>query len=247
MFVDGDAYEQFMGRWSSVVADVFVDALDMPAGAAVLDIGCGSGALLERLAHRHPSELIGVDPSSAQLAQARRRLPDARFLEGGAEDLPLDDDAVDVAVTALALNFCPDPARAVTEMLRVTRYGGIVAGYVWDYAHEGFFLERYWAAATAVCGPIDVGERTRWDVCTTAGLRAVLPGGGRVWSIEVGTPFATTDELWDAFGLGVGPAGTHRRSLDDATAAAVRSELARRVTEVGGPAGLTARALAFRV
>lgn len=143
-FDDGAAYEQMMGRWSTLVADPFLDWLAMPQGLDWLDDGCGNGAFTETLVARQaPASVVGVDPSPAQLAFARQRpgTADVRFMEGDAQALPLPDEAVDVALMALVLFFLPDPALGLREMLRVVRPGGTVAAYHWDMAGGGFPLQ----------------------------------------------------------------------------------------------------------
>jgi ubiquinone/menaquinone biosynthesis C-methylase UbiE len=108
-----------------------------------LDVGSGTGALAATVLEKaDPIEVQGVDPSEAFLAMARALAPKASFRVGDARELPVDDDSVDVVVSGLALNFVPEPDRAMAEFLRVAVSGGTVAAYVWDYA-EGMKLLRY--------------------------------------------------------------------------------------------------------
>jgi SAM-dependent methyltransferase len=138
-FDDGAAYEDFMGRWSRLAGDAFLDWLRPAPGLRWLDVGCGNGAFTELLAQRcAPASLDGVDPSEGQLAFARTRLPQARLRTGGAMALPWPDAAFDAAVMALVIFFVPEPARGVAEMARVIRPGGGVCAYAWDIAGGGF-------------------------------------------------------------------------------------------------------------
>src|SRR4051794_30796476 len=140
----GDRYEAYVGRWSRPVARRFVGALPVPAGGRWLDVGCGTGALTETvLATAEPSAVLGIDPSPDFVAHAAAHVTDPRaaFREGSAQALPTDDAAFDAVVSGLVLNFVPDPAGALDELRRVTRPGGIVAAYVWDYA-DGMQLMR---------------------------------------------------------------------------------------------------------
>ena len=251
MFDDGNAYQRFMGRWSDRVAATFVADLDVPDDRWWLDVGCGSGALLAAVLDAHrPARLIGVDPSSAQLTLAQQRLATAPRLElvvGSAEAIALDDDRVDAVVTGLALNFCPDPQAALAELCRVARPGGTIAGYVWDYRHPDFFLNRYWQAAALEGVPGSADERDRWPVCTDAGIAALLtshPGAVR-GSLVIDTPFGSHDDLWDGFLLGIGPAGAHLAGLADDDRARLRNRLRVVVDHAGGPEAMTARALTF--
>src|SRR5215472_16493372 len=139
-FTDGAAYERLMGRWSVPVGEVFLEWLVQPSGLRWLDVGCGNGAFTELIVKRcAPAEVKGLDPSEAQIAYARTR-PGARlaqFHQGDAEALPFTDNAFDVAAMALVINFIPDPAKAIAEMARVVRSGGLVATYMWDTTNGG--------------------------------------------------------------------------------------------------------------
>lgn len=252
MFDDGDRYQQFMGRFSDRVAIEFLDDLGVAPGRRWLDVGCGAGALLSAiLARSRPSECIGVDPSAAQVAQAEARLgPAVRLLVAGAESMPLDDDSVDVTVSALSLNFCPDPLAALSEMARVTEPAGLVAGYVWDYGHGAFFLHCYWQAAAAL-GMTSGDERARWGMCSPEGMAELLDEHhdetSTVWTIEVPTPFGSFDELWSGFELGVGPSGAHLATLSASAASALRRTVLDMVADRGGIGAMSARAVAFRL
>ena len=142
-FDDGEAYEDFMGRWSLLAGNAFLDWLSPAPGLRWADIGCGNGAFTELLAQRcAPREIQGIDPSVEQLAFARARLAHlhapATFQRGDAMALPYADGAFDAAVMALVIFFVPEPAKGVAEMVRVTRPGGGVCAYAWDILGGGF-------------------------------------------------------------------------------------------------------------
>lgn len=141
VFNDGAAYQEFMGVWSRLAGDVFLDWVAPRPGLRWLDVGCGNGASTELLLDRcAPSLVEGIDPSEAQLAYARTRLAGraAHFMQGNAMVLPYADGSFDAAMMALVLFFVPDPARGVAEMARVAAPGGIVAAYSWDMLRGGF-------------------------------------------------------------------------------------------------------------
>ena len=143
-FDDGASYELMMGRWSVLVGERFIDWIGVPNGVRWLDIGCGNGAFTELVVRRcMPSDVQAFDPSAAQLAYARNRLPagaPVTWTEGDAMRLPVADAAGDAAVMALVLFFVPEPALAVAEMCRAVRSGGVVAAYHWDILGGGFPL-----------------------------------------------------------------------------------------------------------
>ena len=129
VWVRGDAYEPYVGRWSRAVAREFLAWLAMPPGGRWLDIGCGTGApsgvILEVAS---PAEVIGIDPSPGFVAYARARVADprARFEAGDARALPFPLATFDAVVWGLVLNFVPDPAAAVAEMARTALLDGRV-------------------------------------------------------------------------------------------------------------------------
>ena len=71
-FDDGAAYERYMGKWSQLAGETFLDWLAPTAGLRWLDVGCGNGAFTEMLVERcAPVSVDGIDPAEGQLAFAR--------------------------------------------------------------------------------------------------------------------------------------------------------------------------------
>lgn len=140
-FDDGDAYEQYMGKWSKLVGDVFIQWLSPSSNLKWLDVGCGNGAFTENIiSNCSPCSVDGIDPSKEQIDFARTNLDPTltKFIQGDAMELPYPDNSFDVAVMPLVIFFVPDPVRGVSEMARVVRPGGIVSAYAWDMMGGGF-------------------------------------------------------------------------------------------------------------
>ncbi len=251
----GGPYDAYVGRWSRRVAEVFVPWLDRPAGGRWLDVGCGTGALTGTvLALTDPAQVAGVDPSAGFLADARARITDPRssFEVGDARSLPFPDGGFDAVVSGLALNFVPDPGRAVAEFARVAAAGGVVAAYVWDYA-EGMAMMRYFWDAAVVVDPAaaEADEGRRFPLCQPVPLRALWTDAGlgdaTVRAIEVPTVFTDFDDYWTPFLGGQGAAPGYLRSLTTEHADALRDLLrARLPSGADGSIPLTARAWAVR-
>lgn len=143
-FNDGAAYERYMGKWSQLAGEVFLDWIAPEPGQQWLDVGCGNGAFTEMLVERcDPAAVHGLDPSEEQLAYARARpvLRTAQFTQGNAMALPYPDNMFDVAIMPLVICFVPDPALGVAEMKRVVCPGGTIATYIWDLLDGGFPYE----------------------------------------------------------------------------------------------------------
>ncbi len=177
----GEPYERYVGRWSSLVAHAFLDWLDLPGSLRWLDVGCGTGALTAAIRDEcRPAQLIGVDPSEGFLTKARARLgSDATFHAAGASGLPLRDGQVEVVVSGLALNFFPDPAHGLREMRRVTAAGGTIAAYVWDYAGKMELMRHFWDAAVELDEAARVlDEGQRFPVCQPEALKNLFGAAG---------------------------------------------------------------------
>lgn len=228
-FTDGTAYERMMGRWSVLVGAVFLDWLEQPPGLRWLDVGCGNGAFTELLiARTAPAELQAIDPSQEQLAHARTR-PGARmaaFHQGDAQSLPFPDARFDATAMALVITFIPDPARAVAEMVRVTRSGGSVGTYMWDVDDGGLPSEPMREAMRQVGVEYSILPSTAGrlesmrELWRRAGLQSVE---SRTIPIEV--RYANFDDFWDSNTLPIGPQGCVFRSMDEATRERLRAHL----------------------
>ena len=117
-----------MGRWSRRLAPLLATFASVDARDSVLDVGSGTGALASVIAQTYLSvRVTGVDPAAAYLTAAQARAPRdrVRFAVGAAQALPIRTAAVDKTLSMLVLNFIPDRVKALDEMMRVTRAGGL--------------------------------------------------------------------------------------------------------------------------
>jgi SAM-dependent methyltransferase len=251
----GDAYEPYVGRWSRLIAAEFVDWLGAGEGARWLDVGCGTGALTQTILDRAaPRHVIGVDASEAFLGFARQGTHDPRvqFRTGDACALPVDEAAFDAVVSGLMLNFVPEPAKAVAEMSRTVRPGGIVSVYVWDYAGEMQLMRRFWDAVVALDSAArELDEGRRFPICDPEALRVLFADTGfrdiQSRAIDVPTIFRDFDDYWSPFLGGQGPAPGYCVSLPEAKRHVLRQKLhAELATASDGSIHLMARALAVR-
>jgi len=141
-----------MGRWSRRLAPAFISFAGTAGALRVLDVGCGTGSLIQCLAQDPKIVSVhGLDISPAYIEYANRRNDDARlnFQVGDACALPFAGASFDHAVSMLVLQFVPQADLAVREMRRVTRPGGTVAAATWD-TRGGFIALRMIYDAAAV-------------------------------------------------------------------------------------------------
>ena len=224
------------------------EAAGIREGQRALDVGCGPGALVAKLAEIRAESVAGIDPSEPFVQAARARVPGARIVVGSAESIPFADGEFDAALSQLVVNFLADPDQGLREMSRVTRLGGTVAGCVWDYSDGMTML---WTSGRRR-PQLDPERATRlmeshtmrfsrpeelgglWE---SAGLRDV-----DVSPIVVDASYDDFDDLWAPFPTGVGPAGAYAAALDAGAEGALREEFARRLGDPQGPFQLSARA-----
>jgi ubiquinone/menaquinone biosynthesis C-methylase UbiE len=244
-----DIYDRFVGRYSPGLARAMCAAAGVRAGQRVLDVGCGSGALVAQLAEIVGAESVsGIDPSEPFVEASRARVPGARVLVGSAESIPFADGEFDATLSQLVVNFLTDPDQGLSEMSRVTHQGGTVAGCVWDYGEGMTLLRAFWEAAAALDPE---GATPRMESHT---MRFSRPEElGRLWEsagltevdvspIVVKASYDNFDDLWAPFPTGVGPAGAYAASLNNEAQGALRDEFAKRLGDPHGPFRLSARA-----
>lgn len=241
--VAADAYDRFMGRYSEPLAARFVDWLNPPDEATVLDVGCGPGALTGVLVDRYGRENVrAVDPSPTFLTAVRERFPGVDVREATAAQLPWGDDEFDLAAASLVLHFMPDPVAGIAELRRVTTPGGIVGATVWsidDGRAPVALVRRVALGLDPDAEREDLPGTHAGDLETvfrSAGL-ADVEGG----ELEVSVRYDTFEEWWEPYLLGVGPLGDYLRTLDDAKRSAIRD----RCRQETGAAPFEIRAVAF--
>lgn len=217
--VAADAYDRFMGRYSTLLAPKLADLAGVVSRQRALDVGCGPGALTAELVRRLGApNVAAVEPSAPFVEAARMRFPEVEIHQASAERLPFDADHFDVAIAQLVVHFMADPVAGLREMARVTRPGGVIAAAVWDHAGERGPLGVFWRAARSLDpNTIDesglAGARRGHlaQLFDEAGLRAVEAG-----ELSVEREHPTFEEWWEPYTAGVGPAGAYVASLDSA-------------------------------
>jgi ubiquinone/menaquinone biosynthesis C-methylase UbiE len=126
-FFDGhaaaDAYDVFTTDTNERIIDSFVRLSGLPAGARVVDLGCGSGVFTEVL-QRRGYRCAGVDLSPKLIAIARNKFLKIDFIEGDVEQLQFADGSFDGVLLSGLIHHLPDPSRCASEVIRILRPGG---------------------------------------------------------------------------------------------------------------------------
>jgi ubiquinone/menaquinone biosynthesis C-methylase UbiE len=250
-FTNGATYERYMGRWSQLAGEAFINWLAPQAGMRWLDVGCGNGAFTELIVERCAPQFIhGIDPSEAQIDYARTRLPLqlARFSKADAMALPFEAATFNVAVMPLVIFFLSKPGQGVLEMKRVVRAGGVVSAYAWDMLGGGF---PYALLQTEICNMgIDIPttpnpEASRIDVLqklwSEAGLRDIA-----TTEIVVQRTYTNFDDYWETV-LGAPSVGPTLAAMSKSDEAALKDRLRHQLSVgIDGQIICTARANAIK-
>ncbi len=248
-----DTYDRHGGLYSVSLAAQMMRLGGITSGQRALDVGCGPGALTSALAGAlGPQNVAAVDPHEPFVQACSEHVPGVELRVGAAERLPFADGHFDVVLTQLALDVLEDPRRAVEEMRRVVRPGGVIAACVWDYPGEMTILRIFWDAATELDprATTALHEARRMRFCRRGAL-------GQLWhstAIErveerellASAHYADFDTLWAPFEAGVAPGSTYYKALDTRAKTALRDECWRRLGSPTGSFYLTARAWAVR-
>jgi SAM-dependent methyltransferase len=216
--VPPEAYDRFMGVYSTQLASQLADLAGVQSGQRALDVGCGTGTLTAELVARLGSDAVAaVDPSESFVATTQARHPGVDVRQSAAEALPFQDASFDAALAQLVVHFMADAVAGLQEMARVTRRDGVVAACVWDHAGGRTPLSVFWQAAR------ELDERAE-DESELAGARAghlaELSDEAGLHDVEESELVASVtyekfEEWWEPYTAGIGPAGAYVRALDD--------------------------------
>jgi SAM-dependent methyltransferase len=254
---DGAAYEVFLGRWTSRLAEPLLDFAAFPAAGRLLDVGCGTGSLARAMAARWPARnVVGVDIAPPYIAFARTQAKSAnlQFEVADAIRLPYADASFVGAAAQLVLNFVPDPIAVLHEIQRVTAAGGPVIATVWDFRGGLVYQRIFWDTAAGIDpGAAIVRDRLfSGELALPDGLARLFESAGldRVehTSITIRMDYANFADYWKPLCGGQGPVGTYLAKLAPDLRARIEEAVARAFLSGSpdGPRSLAATAWAVR-
>lgn len=228
------AYDQLMGRWSRKLAPLFIEFAGIAPDERLLDAGCGTGSLTFELANiPFLARVDAVDISQIFVESVQHRNLDHRVHVTLADvtELPFATATFDRVFSSLLLHFLPDPSKALHEMCRVTRSGGVVAALVWDHA-GGLPAMRMMIDTLAAITPDGAAFRHGYcaaPVMHQGALAEFFDAEGlqdiRDSEIVIRMEFADFDDYWAPIAAGEGPLGHYVEGLDAAAKAAVTAAM----------------------
>lgn len=132
--------QQYDRRWSFYVnatVEKTLNHLEIKPRERILDLGCGTGVLIQRLLQVAPaSEVVGIDASAEMLEIAKHKLPESVDLKlGSADNLPFASNYFDIVVSTSAFHFFRSPSQALQEAKRVLKPNGrlVITDWCYDY------------------------------------------------------------------------------------------------------------------
>ena len=208
-------------------------AADLRPGQAVLDLASGPGVLAREAAQKVAGGLVvASDIAEQALAEGRRREPagNLQFAAADAERLTFADGAFDRVLCGLGLMFFPDVPRALAEMRRVLKPGGLAAFSVWGEEARAPLVSCALQCIRRILPPPKVERLSPFRFGDRAGLRESLETAGFA-EVELhvhilSCAFASSQAYWQAFRDLAGGAAAGLSRLPEATLTRLGEEVA---------------------
>jgi ubiquinone/menaquinone biosynthesis C-methylase UbiE len=153
-----DDYDVFTPEANARIIAAFQRLTDLPAGARVADLGCGSGAFTERL-RQAGYNATGIDISPKLIAVGKSKYPGLDLIEGDVEHLPFESGSFDGVMLSGLVHHFPDPARCAAETFRILRSGGRFMAF--DPNRMNPFMYLYRDRSSPFYSPVGVTENER--------------------------------------------------------------------------------------
>jgi ubiquinone/menaquinone biosynthesis C-methylase UbiE len=170
-------YERERGRGYHALIDDLEVAIVEPyvRHARVLEVGCGTGLILSRLASSARSA-VGLDLSPGMLARARER--GLNVVQGSADALPFADASFDLVCSFKVLAHVPDIERAMGEMARVTVSGGTIAAEFYNPWSLRYLAKRFGRPGAISANTTEAAVYTRYD--SARDIERMRPSGTEI-------------------------------------------------------------------
>ena len=116
--------EGFEGKLSQRFYNLMIESVELDDGCSVLDVGCGTGALLKRMAAQKHIIGYGIDAEAKMVDVAQRKCPSMDIRQSRSEGMPFDDQTFDAVTACMAYHHFDDKKGFALEAARVLKPGG---------------------------------------------------------------------------------------------------------------------------
>ena len=128
-------YDGARGSASEKFYSLLLGQVELKQGMNVLDVGCGTGTILRRIADACPVNGFGIDMSENMVEETKRKCPEMDIRLSRCEETPFEDDTFDVVTTCMAYHHFSDKAGFAREAARILKPGGYL--YIADPSFPG--------------------------------------------------------------------------------------------------------------
>jgi len=116
-------------QWTRALRLYFFELLNIQQMEKILDMGCGTGALLPDLQSLSPADIFGSDILEEHLLVAQQTCPECNLNSADVHHLPYPDNIYDMVLSHYFLMWVGNPAKALEEMIRITKPGGYIVAF----------------------------------------------------------------------------------------------------------------------
>ena len=201
-----DWHNRFLHQaaWTKPLRDYIFKQIRLERASLILEVGCGTGVLLQDLENRCAATLFGLDLNSDHLAGASQHTPRSHLLQSDARLIPFPSDAFDITFCHFLLLWIKHPLHVIKEMARVTRPGGHVLalaepdyGGRIDYPFELGLMGTWQQESLRKQGADPLIGRQLADIFIQAGLGNIQTGllGGEWKSANAGIDWTSEWEI----------------------------------------------------
>ena len=246
-----ERYEKLSNTLFAKTAEDFVDFAGLRKKWRVLDVACGPGIASRAAAAKidEKGSVLAVDLSPAMLERAKaapvaRRAAPIEYAEMDVHDLKLEAGSFDAVISQLGLMLFSSPDKALAEMTRVAKPGGVIACLVQGRREKMLFTSLILHAITE-CDPdlrAPYGAPTLFSFGPDGAIDAAFARAGLS---ELSTKrltgsfrFASPEEYWNVMTEGAGRTGAMLRSLDEKGQAWVKKTVLRRAAKNKAGSGI---------
>ena len=237
-------YQKLSNALFAKTAEEFVDFAGLRKKWRVLDVACGPGIATRAAAAKidEKGHVLGVDLSVkmlelAKAAPAARRSAPIEYAEMDVHELPLETNSFDAVISQLGLMLFASPDKALAEMTRVAKPGGVVACLVQGRREKMLFTSLILHAITE-CEPdlrAPYGAPTLFSFGPDGAIDAAFARAGlselSTKRLSGAFRFSSPDEYWNVMTEGAGRTGAMLRSLDEKGQAWVKKTVLRRAAK----------------